>query len=208
MVMMKTVRSFSAVACATALVACSRPVADYCDPETPCDDPAKPFCDVNGQYESSEFIGNTCIPYPWDAGASDETDARTGSADATTVCAPSTIHCENDTMIVCDANGLVESQAECELGCHPTDDRCNVLAPANGFAADFDVAVGAPNLTLSDGATINTTTGEIRNGGGQLLSVSFANYDDGLPVGVHVVRVGSLTVGDLTVSGRDRKSVV
>ncbi len=52
---------------------CSHKVDGYCDDKTPCDDPARPFCDVNGQYEASGFIGNTCIadPFP-DAGVDDD----------------------------------------------------------------------------------------------------------------------------------------
>lgn len=47
---------------------CSHKVVDYCDDSTPCTNPERPFCDVNGQYESSGFIGNTCIPDPFPDG--------------------------------------------------------------------------------------------------------------------------------------------
>jgi hypothetical protein len=36
----------------------------YCDDSHRCDDPARPFCDVNGEYPDSEGIGRTCIPEP------------------------------------------------------------------------------------------------------------------------------------------------
>jgi alpha-tubulin suppressor-like RCC1 family protein len=47
----------------------------YCDENTPCADPARPFCDLNGEYPASEGIKRTCIPDPFgpDSGP-DETD--------------------------------------------------------------------------------------------------------------------------------------
>jgi alpha-tubulin suppressor-like RCC1 family protein len=37
----------------------------YCDENTPCADPARPFCDLNGEYPASEGIKRTCIPDPF-----------------------------------------------------------------------------------------------------------------------------------------------
>jgi hypothetical protein len=52
--------------------ACSYRVALYCDENTPCTDPSRPFCDLAGEFAASEGIGNTCIPDPEpDAGAQD-----------------------------------------------------------------------------------------------------------------------------------------
>src|SRR5688572_17361880 len=57
--------------------ACSHRVALYCDENTPCTDPARPFCDLAGEFPASEGITNTCIPDPSpDAGATD--DANVG----------------------------------------------------------------------------------------------------------------------------------
>jgi alpha-tubulin suppressor-like RCC1 family protein len=47
----------------------------YCDENTPCTDEARPFCDLNGEYEASEGIKRTCIPDPFagaDGGASND----------------------------------------------------------------------------------------------------------------------------------------
>jgi alpha-tubulin suppressor-like RCC1 family protein len=48
----------------------------YCDENTPCTDPARPFCDLNGEYPASEGIKRTCIadPFP-DGGPDGEDDA-------------------------------------------------------------------------------------------------------------------------------------
>jgi uncharacterized delta-60 repeat protein len=36
----------------------------YCDVDRPCEDPERPFCDLNGEYPASEGIKKTCIPQP------------------------------------------------------------------------------------------------------------------------------------------------
>jgi uncharacterized delta-60 repeat protein len=36
----------------------------YCDVDRPCEDPERPFCDLNGEYPASEGIKKTCIPEP------------------------------------------------------------------------------------------------------------------------------------------------
>jgi uncharacterized delta-60 repeat protein len=36
----------------------------YCDVEKPCEDPERPFCDLNGEYPDSDGIKKTCIPAP------------------------------------------------------------------------------------------------------------------------------------------------
>ena len=65
---------------------CSYKVKDYCDVDTPCPDPERSFCDLDGAYPASEYIANTCIPDPnldggvIDAGVADAaSDADLGS---------------------------------------------------------------------------------------------------------------------------------
>jgi hypothetical protein len=36
----------------------------YCDGDTPCSNPDRPFCDVLGEFSAAGGIGNTCIPTP------------------------------------------------------------------------------------------------------------------------------------------------
>jgi Regulator of chromosome condensation (RCC1) repeat len=64
------------------LPACKVYDALYCDEERPCDDPERPFCDIEGQYPASEGIGRTCIPTPTDAGPGAESDGGIGGVDA------------------------------------------------------------------------------------------------------------------------------
>lgn len=46
----------------------------YCDDNTPCVDPERPYCDDNGEYPASEGIKHTCIPEPFssDGGPTDD----------------------------------------------------------------------------------------------------------------------------------------
>ena len=50
----------------------------YCDDSRTCKDPARPFCDLAGEYPASDGIARTCIPSPFDAGG--EHDGGSGSA--------------------------------------------------------------------------------------------------------------------------------
>jgi alpha-tubulin suppressor-like RCC1 family protein len=43
----------------------------YCDESTPCTDPARPYCDLEGQFPAAEGIKRTCIPDPFPDGGSD-----------------------------------------------------------------------------------------------------------------------------------------
>jgi len=36
----------------------------YCDADRRCDDPERPFCDLEGAFPASEGVGRTCIPQP------------------------------------------------------------------------------------------------------------------------------------------------
>lgn len=71
-------KSFSVVlATSVVVIGCAKKDPLYCDEETECAESAeRPYCDVAGEYPASEGIGNTCIPYPWDAAIPDAlTDA-------------------------------------------------------------------------------------------------------------------------------------
>jgi hypothetical protein len=63
----------------------------YCEKNSDCTDPSRPFCDVNADYPDSEGVRKTCIPSPTDAGSGTVIDAgETADAsqlDATPPCA-------------------------------------------------------------------------------------------------------------------------
>jgi hypothetical protein len=58
----------------TIATACSKTDPLYCDEDTMCAE-GLPYCDINGEHPESEGIGNTCIDYPWDAGAPPDASA-------------------------------------------------------------------------------------------------------------------------------------
>ena len=60
------------------LSACSKKDPLYCDENTPCTDPARPFCDHEGAYPASDGIKHTCIADPFGS----STDGGQGDAEA------------------------------------------------------------------------------------------------------------------------------
>ncbi len=63
------------------LLACKVYDPLYCDAENGCPDPARPFCDTEGEYPASEGVARTCIADPFDAG-SDADAGGNGASDA------------------------------------------------------------------------------------------------------------------------------
>jgi alpha-tubulin suppressor-like RCC1 family protein len=75
-----------AVATSCSVFACKAYDPLYCDENKPCNDPARPFCDLNGDYPDSEGVARTCIPEPAmepDAGDGEGTADGAPAADAT-----------------------------------------------------------------------------------------------------------------------------
>jgi WD40-like Beta Propeller Repeat len=55
----------------------------YCDKNHACTDPARPFCDLSGEYPASDGVARTCIPSPLDAGTEDgDDDSEDGGENA------------------------------------------------------------------------------------------------------------------------------
>lgn len=88
-------------------VACTRPDSLYCDQTTPCTDPARPFCDVAGEFSASDGVGRTCIADP---GQDGEPDAGDVVPDAAAACTTSS-ECSADLPICRD-----DSCEPCILG--------------------------------------------------------------------------------------------
>jgi len=51
-----------------ALTGCKKADPRYCETQGDCTDSAYPYCDVNGNYDESDHVTNTCIPFPDDPG--------------------------------------------------------------------------------------------------------------------------------------------
>lgn len=192
----------------------------YCDEVTQCGDPDRPYCDLTGQYPASGGVSNNCIACEPDAflGCLGDTAGRcnadgserlseecsfgcNAAAGRCNECEPGAITCANDVVTACGADGLGVAES-CPLGCHPDGARCYELEPSNDLRFYLEQAAQAPNVTLSDGATIDTDTGEILDGDGTAVlvdSVVLPEPEDGVPV--RVFMVGRLTAGDLLVVG-------
>lgn len=136
-------------------------------------------------------------------------DAQEGVPDAmpdatSTDCEPDSVTCETDTLITCSSTGTIESSEVCALDCFSDGTRCNDLDPSNGLADQLDDAASAPDVTLAAGATINTDDGTIT---GTAVAVPTEIVSATL-VDVLVVKVGSLTAADITVSGSNALAIV
>lgn len=156
----------------------------YCDEDTPCTDPERPFCDLTGEYPASEGIGRTCIPDPQcpagdcectadmflrcdgdvafhcssDGRSEIEIECAAGCDEGQggCYCEPGSTSCSNNVALHCGSDGSVSSIEECVLGCAPDGTRCLDVDPANGLAEVLDMADTGPEVVIPDGATIQT----------------------------------------------------
>src|SRR5688572_22941550 len=84
----------------------------YCDEDTPCTDPERPFCDLTGEYPASEGHGRTCIPDP--------------DPDPDALCEASEfLRCDGEeTAVYCSEDGMAEVEVECDAGCDAGEGGC------------------------------------------------------------------------------------
>lgn len=110
-------------------------------------------------------------------------------------------------MCSAEINPRVNSDAGDALTSRPADHA--ERNPSNCLAPQLDDAASEPDVVLTDGATIDTTTGEVRNGNGSVVAVA----NELLPapsggVAIRVFKVGSLATGDVTVTGSPAIAIV
>ncbi len=67
---------------ATMVAGCKQDNPLYCDGETPCTDPARPYCDVRGDYGPR----NTCVANPFDGPPPAECEASAECEEAAPIC--------------------------------------------------------------------------------------------------------------------------
>src|SRR5262245_11535118 len=135
---------------------CTKRSPDYCEADEECADPAKPFCDIKGEYAESDHTKNRCSVTP--AGCPIE---RCGC----TVGAP--IACANEELQICapDAHSLAGSP--CALGCAPGGEaRCATFEPSNGLGEALALAEAEPDVVLPPGARIDTEIGLVQDSAG------------------------------------------
>lgn len=172
----KCVVSFLGVA----LLGCTSPNPRSCA-DGFCNDPALPFCDVDGAIEGvpQVCVAVACTPGDFVACRGDEaiscnadgsnyevTACPLGCEAATgcKLCEPNQTACTNGTVATCDAAGNIVSSEKCYFGCFDDEPRCRDLDPSNALAMHADMVALPADLTL-DGADINTESGDVAQQG-------------------------------------------
>jgi uncharacterized delta-60 repeat protein len=146
------IESFSvAVVVGVALSGCSKPDPLYCDSNTPCDDPERPYCDLEGEFPASEGLGRTCIAQPDFAFslARDDAQVRIGGELALDVTVDRIDRFPSD--IVVEATGL-PAGASAEPLTIPGDATTGTLVIAGGDADPGAVADITVTATASPAA--------------------------------------------------------
>lgn len=207
----KCVVSFLGVA----LLGCTSPNPKSCA-DGFCNDPALPFCDVDGAIAGvpevcvavdctpGEFVacrGDEAIACNADGSNYDVTTCQLG-CEATTgckLCEPNQTACTNGTLATCDANGNIASSEKCGLGCLDDQPRCRDIDPSNGLAQYIDLVEAPADIEL-DGASIDTATGSISSAGGPIMLTSYlASNGDGPSIRVFVGN--NIRLKDVSIDG-------
>lgn len=133
---------------------CTRNDTLYCDETTPCTDPMRPFCDLNGAFPASAGIGRTCIANPdigeVDGGLEPKPDAAPMCL-ASSECPASVPVCENGNCSTCTLGGIGDGeclQRDINLPVCGASGRCQECNSNSDCSADLlapicDVAVGS-----------------------------------------------------------------
>src|ERR1041385_1418432 len=126
----------------------------FCKIDSDCvGNPDLNFCDVDGDYEASGHIANTCIPKPSDC-AVERCGCTAGLA----------LSCKGDELTVCAPDGVSTLTSTCALGCGSAT-ACARFEPSNGLGAALADAANEPNVVLPSGVTIDADTGGMGAGG-------------------------------------------
>jgi len=180
------------------VASCTRKNPDYCDADTDCVDGTKPFCDVNGEYPESGYVGHSCSTTPTSCPVE-----RCG-------CVPGEgLTCAGDQLTYCNADARSTATLQCSLGCAPAEARCLSFNPSNGLADALDQAAMEPDISIPAGATINTGTGEIRDSSGALIavkSVSVAQPNTTIMIRAFIAK--SFVIDSVVVGGPDALALV
>ena len=178
------------------LVGCTAKNPDFCKADTECDDPAKPFCDVSGEFAESGHTPNICTARP--AGCSIERcgcDAGTG------------LSCDLDQLTVCNADGHSSSVETCALGCS-TEPRCLTFEPSNGLGPALEMAASEPDVVLPPGTRIDTDLGTVTTASGSTVSVRSAEVSQQGSVAIRAFVARSFTIDGVVVRGQHPVALV
>ncbi len=171
------------------MVACTARNPDYCTKDSDCSaNVAKPFCDVNGEFDESNHTANLCTPTPAECPAE-----RCG-------CEPGlVVSCTSDQLVTCAADGHSTYPMTCGLGCSSATG-CATFEPSNGLGAAIASGYAEPDVTIPTGAKIDTTTGTVFDGD-QPVTITSVLVDQagGPPIRAFIAR--SFVIDDVIISG-------
>jgi hypothetical protein len=189
----------------------------YCTEQT-CTTPDFPFCDVTGfaSGEAGTCIAVSCTPGEFGECRGDQevrcNDTGTNysvvqcergcdaTADGCRLCDPNETACTNGTVARCNASGAVISKQECPLGCFENEPRCRDIAPSNDLARFLDMVPNPPDLDLSAGATIETSSGVITTSAGSMTVPSFLVPAPPNGAAIRVIVAGRVRLGNVLVA--------
>lgn len=175
---MRLSSSCALVLAAALAAACTKDNPHACAELDPCTDPARPYCDLAGNFGDP----GTCIAVDCTAGETvacsgdhavqcvaagnnyQDVLCERGCNPATTgcrLCDPNETACTNGTVATCDASGAVVSSTACPLGCFEDEPRCRAVDPSNDLAEYLDAAATAVAADLPDNTVIDPVTGTI-----------------------------------------------
>lgn len=153
---------------------------------------------------TSGIVSSVSAKQP-DAGGGGGDDAATDAATDAAIDAPpiacTETTCTNDVLEVCGSNGMVESTENCALGCYTDGTRCNEVDPSNGLASQLDQAAQQGDVTLPDGARINTDTGTVTSANGDAIAVATATVQQAGGPTLRVLLARSFTMDGVRVVG-------
>ncbi len=210
----------------------------YCHlPDHPCTDPARPVCDVNGQFDESDHIANTCISTPANCpveicgctagaflscdgdnalrcgsdGMSSTSEACAIGCDSTLggcTCAAGVAVCAAGALEVCEPSGVFGAPTSCPLGCAADGKHCLDVSASNGLNAALDTPGQRSDFTLDAGVTFDTNTGVVLDGTGSSIAIPSVLVTQASAPAIRAFLVRSVTLSDATVKGTNAFAIV
>lgn len=197
--------------------ACTKPnKAKQCMDGT-CTRPEFPFCDVSGfaSGEPGTCVAVTCSPNEFgecrgdyevrcnSEGTNYEVVLCERGCDAAAggcrLCNANETACTNGVLATCDENGAVISNDACPLGCFEDQPRCRDIEPSNDLGRFFDMVTNPPDLDLSAGGTIETSTGTVWAKDGPVTVPTFRVSAPAGGAPIRVIVAGRVRLGDVHV---------
>jgi hypothetical protein len=178
--------------------ACTEHNPSVCEGDSDCTDPARPFCDLDGEYAESNFKPNACSATP--ANCPVERCGCTAGA---------TLSCSAGTATVCGSDGRSSTEVACALGCTTEGDRCLAFEPSNGLGGALADAASEMDVTLPSNVRIDTDLGVITTTAGDSIAVktTVIAQAGGHP-SIRVFEGSSFVINNAVVSGANSLAFV